>query len=147
MTRIGGISEADAADFTRRFAEYWRAPTPERLDTVLAPEVRLVAPMTPTTRTLAEGRRAFAALLESIPDLTGEVHRWGATSDGVLIEFTLSGTVAGKPISWNAVDRFVVGLAGLATERVSYFDSAPVVLGVLRRPRAWPAFVRGRLRR
>ena len=50
--------------------------------------------MTPTTHTLADGRRAFAAIFELIPDLTAEVHRWGATDDGVLIDFTLSGTVA-----------------------------------------------------
>ena len=134
-----------AADFARRFAEYWRAPTPARLNSVLAERVRLVAPMTPTTDTLEDGRRAFAALLELIPDLTGEVHRWGATADGVLIEFTLSGTVGGAPISWRAVDRFVLGEDGLATERISYFDSLPLVLTTARRPRAWPAFLRSRL--
>jgi len=138
-------SEA-AADFARRFAEYWRAPTPERLESILAKGVRLIAPMTPTTQTLAEGQRAFAALFELIPDLTGEMHRWGATEDGLLIEFTLSGTAGGKPISWHAVDRFILGEDGLASERVSYFDSAPIALTAARRPRAWPAFLRGRLR-
>ncbi len=136
-----------AADFARRFAEYWRAPTPAGLSTVLAERVRLVAPMTPTTTTLAEGRRAFASLLEQIPDLTGEVHRWGATADGVLIEFTLAGTAGGAPISWHAVDRIALGENGLATERISYFDSLPLVLTAARRPRAWPAFLRSRLGR
>lgn len=136
-----------AADFAGRFAEYWTAPTPERLDTILAERVRLIAPMTPTTNTLAEGRAAFAELLGLIPDLTGEVHRWGATADGVLIEFTLSGTAGGGPISWHAVDRFVLGEDGRATERISYFDSAPIVLTVARSPRAWPGFLRSRMRR
>ena len=90
--------EVAAADFAARFADYWRAPTPERLSLVLADRVRLIAPMTPVTDTLAEGQRAFAGLFELIPDLTGEMHRWGATEDGVLIEFTLSGTAGGKPI-------------------------------------------------
>lgn len=135
-----------ASDFARRFAEYWAAPAPERLDTVLAEQVRLVAPMTPTTHTLEQGKRAFAQLLELIPDLTAEVHRWGATADGVLIEFTLSGTAGRRPISWHAVDRFTLGEDGLATERVSYFDSAPIALTVARRPRTWPAFLRSRLR-
>lgn len=147
MTGDGRMSDAAAADFAARFAEYWRAPTPERLSMVLAERVRLIAPMTPLTHTLAEGQRAFAGLFELIPDLTGEVHRWGATADGVLIEFTLSGTAGGGPISWHAVDRFVLGEDGLATERVSYFDSAPIVLTAARRPRAWPAFLRSRLRR
>jgi hypothetical protein len=140
------FDEAVAADFAARFAEYWRAPTPERLSLVLAERVRLVAPMTPNTETLADGQSVFAGLFELIPDLTGEMHRWGATEDGVLIEFTLSGTVGGKPIAWHAVDRFVLGADGLATERINYFDSMPVVLAAATRPRAWPAFLRSRLR-
>jgi SnoaL-like domain len=139
-------SDSAAADFARRFAEYWQAPTATRLDTVLAQQVRLDAPMTPVTHTLVEGQRAFADLFELIPDLRGEMHRWGATADGVLIEFTLSGTAGGKPISWSAVDRFVLGDDGLATERVTYFDSMPVVLAAATRPRSWPAFLRSRLR-
>lgn len=138
-------NESAAADFAARFADYWRAPTPERLGLVLADRVRLVAPMTPVTETLAEGKRAFAGLFELIPGLTGEVHRWGATADGVLIEFTLSGMAGGKPISWQAVDRFVIGDDGLANERVSYFDSMPIALAALTRPRGWPAFLRTRL--
>jgi hypothetical protein len=141
-----GGAEA-ATDFARRFAEFWADPDPGRLDAILAERVRLVAPMTPTTHTLEEGRRTFVGLFELIPDLHGEVHRWGATADGVLIEFTLSGTVGGRPISWRAVDRFVLGENGLATERVSYFDSAPIALTVARRPRAWPRFLRAQLRR
>ena len=147
MSDGAGREGAAAADFVERFSEYWRAPTPEGLATVLAPQVRLIAPMTPVTHTLGEGQRAFAALFEVIGDLTAEVHRWGATEDGVLIEFTLSGIAGGKPISWTAVDRFVLGADGLASERVSYFDSAPIVLAAARRPRAWPAFVRSRLKR
>lgn len=141
------MNEEAAADFARRFAEYWKAPTPAGLSTVLAERVRLVTPMMPTTHTLADGQREFAALFESIANLTAEVHRWGVTDDGVLIEFTLSGVAGGKPISWDAVDRFVVGEDGLATERVSYFDAMPIVLTAVRRPRAWPAFLRSRLRR
>lgn len=145
MTSTTGDSAA--ADFVRRFAEFWTAPSPEGLETVLAPQVRLVAPMTPTTHTLEEGQRTFVELLELIPDLSAEVHRWGATADGVLIEFTLSGNAGGGPISWHAVDRFALGEDGLATERISYFDSAPIALTVARRPRVWPGFARVQLRR
>jgi ketosteroid isomerase-like protein len=135
-----------AADFVKRFAEFWQAPAVERLDTVLAPEVRLAAPMAPTTHGLESGKRAFAELFELIPDLTAEVHRWGATHDGVLIEFTLRGTAGGAPVSWESVDRFVLNQNGLATERLSYFDSWPLVLSLLRRPRAWTGLVRSRIR-
>lgn len=135
-----------AADFVRRFAEFWRAPVPERLDTVLAPNARLSAPLVPTTSGLEAGRRVFADLFELIPDLTAEVHRWGATADGVLIELTVRGTAGGAPISWQSVDRFVLGDDGLATERFTYFDSLPLALSVLRRPRIWPRFMRSRIK-
>ncbi len=147
MAEGSALDAIAAADFARRFAEYWRAPTPERLDTLLAEEVRLVTPMMPVTHTLAQGQRAFAGLFELIPDLTGVVHRWGATPDGVLIEFTLSGGAGGRPVSWDAIDRLVLDEDGFATERVSYFDSAPIALAALRRPRVWPALLRSRLRR
>ncbi len=140
------MNESDAEGFVRRFEEFWRAPAPERLDTVLAEKVRLSAPMVPTTHTLAEGKRAFADLFELIPDMTAEVHRWGATEDGVLIEFTASGTAGGGPVSWRAVDRFTLGEDGLAIERDTYFDSLPLVLTLARRPRAWPGFTRSRIR-
>jgi ketosteroid isomerase-like protein len=140
------MNESDAEDFVRRFEEFWRAPAPERLDAVLAEQVRLSAPMVPTTHTLAKGKQAFAGLFELIPDMTAEVHRWGATEDGVLIEFTASGTAGGGPVSWRSVDRFTLGEDGLATERETYFDSLPLVFTVARRPRAWPGFLRSRLR-
>jgi hypothetical protein len=141
------VDEGKAADFVRRFEEFWRAPLEGDLGTVLAERAHLVAPLARTVESLAEGRRAFAELFEAMPGMTATVHRWGATADGVLIEFTLSGSAGGKPISWDVVDRFVVGEDGLATERVTYFDSAPVALRIARRPRAWPGFLRTRLPR
>jgi hypothetical protein len=138
---------AAAADFVRRFEEFWAAPSRELLAKVIAPDARLVAPMTPTTHTLDDGWRSFAQLLELMPGLSPVVQRWGATTDGVLIEFTMSGSAGGAPISWDAVDRFVLRSDGLATERITYFDSAPLALVVARRPRVWPAFARNQLAR
>lgn len=140
------MSQDRAADFVRRFEEFWRAPAPERLDTLLAPEARLSAPMIPTTYGLEAGRRAFADLFELISDMTTEVHRWGATADGVLIEFTVRGRAGGSPVSWESVDRFVLDEEGLVTERFTYFDSLPLVLALARRPRAWPGFARSRIK-
>jgi hypothetical protein len=141
------MSQEGAADFVRRFAEFWQAPSPERLDAVLASNVRLSAPLTPMTYGREAGKRAFADLFELIPDMTAEVHRWGATADGVLIEFTARGTAGGSPIAWQSVDRFVLDEDGLATERFTYFDSLPLVLALARRPGAWPRFARSRFSR
>jgi ketosteroid isomerase-like protein len=137
-----------AADFVRRFAEFWQAPAPERLGTLIAPDARLSAPMVPTTHGLEAGKQVFADLFELIPNMTAEVHRWGATADGVLIEFTVRGSVSsGAPVSWESVDRFVIDANGLARERFTYFDSLPLMLTLARRPRAWPGFARSRLKR
>jgi SnoaL-like domain len=141
------VAEERAADFVRRFAEFWSAPAADRLAILLADEVRLVAPMTPVTHTLADGEKAFAAIFRLIPDLTAEVHGWGATESGVLIDFTLSGSAGGAPISWRAVDRIAIREDGLASERVSHFDSLPLILAIARRPRVWPAFLGSRLRK
>jgi hypothetical protein len=133
---------ADPADFAARFTAYWQQPSVNGLESLLAPDVFLRAPMTPTTRDLAGGKRAFARMLTAVPDLRGEVHRWGPTDDGLLIEFTLSGTVAGVALSWDAVDRIVLREDGLATSRISYFDSSALVRTAVLRPRAWPALLR-----
>jgi SnoaL-like domain len=139
------VDRERAADFVRRFEEFWTAPAPDRLGGLLAADVRLVAPLTPTTETLEDGERAFAAIFALVPDLTGEVNSWGATEAGVMIDLTVSGTAGGSPISWRAIDRISIGADGLATERVSYFDSLPLILTVARRPRVWPAFLRSRI--
>ncbi len=117
-----------AADFIRRFSEFWRSPAPERLNMLLAAE------------------RSFSDVFALVSGMTAEVHRWGATSDGVLIEFTVRGTAGGAPISWPSVDRFVLNEEGLATERFTYFDSLPLALTVVRRPKTWRGFIRGRIR-
>jgi hypothetical protein len=135
-----------AADFVRRFEEFWQAPVVERLDTLVAPYARLSAPMVPTTYGLEAGKRTFADLFELIPDMTAEVHRWGATTDGVMIEFTVRGSANGAPISWESVDRFVLDEDGLAIERFTYFDSLPLLLTLVRRPRSWLAFTRSRIK-
>jgi hypothetical protein len=114
-----------ALDFVKRFSDFWRAPAPERLDTLLASDARLSAPMVPTTNGFEAGKRAFTELFDLIPDLTAEVHRWGATSDGVLIEFTVRGTAGGSPVSWESVDRFVLNEDGLASERFTYSTRSP----------------------
>ena len=120
-------TQAEADDFARRFAAYWSAPTVEGLAALLTEEVHLVAPLTPPTKGLEDGRQTMAGLFELIPDLTAQVHRWGPHPTGCFIEFTLSGTLDGAPVSWRAVDAFELDDAGMATERVSFFDPTPLL--------------------
>ena len=135
-----------AADFAERFATWWSAPDPERLDALLAPEVRLVQPLSPDTHGLPEAKDAFRRLIRMIPDIRAEVRDSASDGDLVFVYFTLVGTYGGQPIEWDAVDRFIVGSDGRATERVSFFDSQPLALQMAARPCGWPQLLRARFR-
>lgn len=131
----------DAAQFVRDFETYWRAPTPEGLDGMLAPDVVLRQPLSPPLRGLDRAKAGFRRIFALLPDLHAEVDRWSAAGDTVYIEFRLIGTLGGRPVEWPAVDRFTLR-DGMATERVSYFDPTPLVTALLTRPGAWPRFIR-----
>jgi hypothetical protein len=81
------------------------------------------------------------ALFALIPDLHGEVERWGSRGHTLYIELTLRGTLGGRPLSWRACDRVTLR-DGVATERESYLDPSPILAAVARSPRAWPRFLR-----
>jgi hypothetical protein len=134
------------SDFVDRFATWWRDPDPDRLSEILAPDVRLVQPVVPDTFTLADGAEAFRSLFRFLPDLRAEVHDSVVDGNLVYIHFTLSGTYGGRPISWDALDRFVLREDGLATERVSFFDSQPLAAQMLLRPRGWMQLARSGFR-
>jgi ketosteroid isomerase-like protein len=143
-------SEDLAADWVARFAEGWRAPDgPDsfvaHFRELLAPDVRLIQPQVRTT----VGHQAFdeefvRPLFALMPDLHGEVERWAARRDSLYIELTLSGTLAGRAVSWRACDRITLR-DGMAVERESYFDPAPLLLALARTPRVWPRFLRLRV--
>jgi ketosteroid isomerase-like protein len=139
--------DSDAARWVAGFTEGWRAPrSPEAFAAHfrgrLAPDIRLIQPQLPTI----VGHRAFeerfvAPLFALIPDIRGEVERWAARGDTVFIELTLRGTLGGRSVSWRATDRVTLR-DGVAVERESYFDPAPLLAAVARAPRAWPGFLR-----
>jgi hypothetical protein len=146
VTEAAVAATGAAKEFVDRFAETWGRPTPEGLAALAAPGVRLVQPGMRTVHGKEAWREAVRELLELVPDLRAEVLRWGATDDGVLIEFTLRGTLARRPYEWTLVDRIVLE-DGLVKERISYFDPLPVTLESLKAPRKLPAALRLQLRR
>src|SRR5690242_19472988 len=97
----------DTAAFVEAFRSFWRAPSLERLGDVLREDARLVQPLAPEMRGLAAVRAVFGPIFAWLPDLRGEVDRWSASGDVVFIELRLRGTMAGRPLEWPLVDRFV----------------------------------------
>jgi len=137
---------SDPADFVRRFDEAWSQSSADALVEVLADDVVLRQPLMPDIVGKAAARAAFERLFRYFPGLTVSVHGWAARDDVVFIDFTLHGDAGGRPISWPAIDRFVVR-DGLAAERVSYFDGAGLIGEIVKRPRAWRGFLASTLAR
>ena len=128
--------DAGPAEFVERFQHAWRQCSADALLELLTDDVVLRQPSMPDIAGKPAAREAFTRLFRAIPDLEATVHRWAAHDDVVFIEFTLSGELGGRPVSWPAVDRFIVR-DGLGAERVSYFDGGKVLVEFLKRPRGW----------
>jgi ketosteroid isomerase-like protein len=99
------------------------------------PDTVLIQPIAPPARGPGALRELFGSLFKAVPDLHGELQRWGETADGVFIELTLRGHLGRRPVEWTVVDRIILE-DGLIRERRSYFDPAPLLKAVALRPRA-----------
>jgi ketosteroid isomerase-like protein len=137
---------ASAEDWVRGFEEGWDAARrPEDVAAYFGPrftpDAKLIQPQIPT----GAGRQGildFARpLFTLMPDVRVTVDDWAVRGDTALIEITVAGTLGGKPVAFQAVDRITLR-DGLAIERRTYTDPAPLVLAVLKRPRAWLPFAR-----
>ncbi|AMC50236.1 hypothetical protein RN06_1783 [Mycobacterium tuberculosis variant bovis BCG] len=54
----------------------------------------------------------------------------------VFIEFRLIARLGSEVVEWPVVDRFLLR-GDKAVERVSYFDSLPLLIKVVKHPSAW----------
>jgi ketosteroid isomerase-like protein len=99
------------------------------------PNTTLIQPIARTARGSGALRELFAPLFKAIPDLVGDLNRWGETADGVFIELTLHGHLGGRPVEWTVADRIILE-DGKIRERRSYFDPAPLLKVAALRPRA-----------
>jgi hypothetical protein len=146
MSTEAATASSEAAAFVERFGSVWARPTPERLNGLLHPDVRLVQPLEPELRgqaaTTAMWRRTFGLM----PDLSGEVLRWAERDGFLVIEIRLHGTLAGRRVEWVSSDHIRLE-DGLVRERIAHFDPLPLMAAVARNPRAWPLFARSRFSR
>ena len=138
---IDEVDEQFAAGFGQRFADAWGTPSMDTFEALYSDDIVLRQPMMGTLRGKQACRASFEQLFALVPDLHADVHRVGHGKHEMFIEFTLSGTYGGEPISWDAVDRFTF-TNGLIAERVWYFDSAPLVVKLVGRPSGWNRLLR-----
>ncbi|HST55991.1 MAG TPA: nuclear transport factor 2 family protein [Solirubrobacteraceae bacterium] len=142
-----GVVQGDEskAAFVERFKSAWREGAQGLIDFegVVAADVLLTQPLTPAVRGLEAFRAQFKSLFDVMPDLRGEVLSWGASSDGVLIDLELRGTLSGRKVKLNSCDRIVLR-DGLMSERHARFDPLPLVGAVALSPSAALALMRAR---
>ena len=140
-----------AANWVAVFASGWANPVNtdtfcDHLDPWFDPEVRMIQPSVRPTVGRKGFREEFARpLFTLVPDLHGTVENWSATSDVVYIELRLEGTVGRRRFTVHTCDRIKLR-DGKAVERVAYLDPTPLLKAVAASPRAWPRFIRARLR-
>ena len=145
-------SRATVAEFVEFFGAGWAMGARDsegffnHFERRTRPDVRFSQPIVPTVQGPGALRQLFAPLFAAMPDLRGEVLRWGATDDGVIIELELCGTLGGKPLRWQVADRIILE-DGCIRERRSYFDSLPLLRSLALRPRASLSLLIGLLRK
>jgi ketosteroid isomerase-like protein len=136
-----------AEEWIRGFAAGWGDPGgPEafasHFEPMFDPEIRLIQPGMPELVGLDAFRRGFVApLFDLVPDIHGRVSGWAADGDRIWIELELCGTLGGRPVRIETVDRITLR-DGRAIERRAFLDPLPLFAAVLTRPRAWPRFAR-----
>ncbi len=136
-------------EFVERFTRGWaggRDALAREMEGHVAEDVLLTQPLAPPARGLAGFHGQFKRLFRAIPDLTGEVQRWEPTDDGVTIEMTFHGTLAGRPFELPNRDRIVLR-DGLLVERHADFRPLGVLpgFGSERGDRALAALAAGRI--
>jgi ketosteroid isomerase-like protein len=146
MPVVADDAHGEAEHFVRAFAALWDRPTLERFRALMHPEVRLMQPLAPPAHGIEAATAWFVGIQDLLPDVRIAVQRWSGTPEALFIEWTATATFGGRPVSWNAVDRFRLD-GGLVRERVAYFDALPLVGTILRRPAGWPHALRARLAR
>jgi len=134
-------STTNAAEFVEFFEAGWKFGAHDadgffrHFGPRMHPNTALIQPIAPPARGPRALQQIFEPLFKAIPDLVGDLKRWGETADGVFIELTLHGHLGSKPVEWTVVDRIILE-DGMIRERRSYFDPTPLLKAIALRPRA-----------
>jgi ketosteroid isomerase-like protein len=149
---VTSTAQSSATEFVEFFAAGWTLGARDaegffrHFGPRMHPDTVLSQPIAAPARGQSALRQLFGPLFKAVPDLTGELKRWGETADGVFIELTLRGHLGGRPLEWTVVDRIILK-DGLIRERRSYFDPTPLLKAVALRPHASLPLLRALLNR
>lgn len=116
--------ELGAQSFVQEWARIWREHDGENWPQMFHEGFVARNPLGDVQR---EQLPAFMAnLLSSMPDHAIRLTHWAATTDGVLLEWIMTGTLPTGPIEISGVDRFTLK-GGKSTDGAAYFDPRPMI--------------------
>ena len=118
------LESEQAAAFVERWSAIWRDHDGEGWPALLHAGATLRNPLGEIKRKDLPGY--MANLVASIAEHEIRPLRWGATADGVLIEWVMTGKVQETPVKIHGSDRFSLR-DGRADEGVAYFDPRPLI--------------------
>jgi len=120
-----------------QFRTGWDRPEPHAWDAFAGDSMRFVQPMLRDGVGPEVWWEESARTLALLPDLRADVLRWAGAGENLFIHVRFTASLAGKPLSWEAVDFLRITPEGTAVFRESFFDSVPVATTLISRPRAW----------
>jgi ketosteroid isomerase-like protein len=129
-------AEPSTEAFVAQFADFWDAPSPQRLPELLHSDVALRQPLTPPTVGIVQAQLQFERFCRCLPELRADVDTWSGDQELLFIEFTVSARLGRDALRWPSVNRLRLR-DGKASERVTYFDSLAVLPTLLRHPSVW----------
>jgi limonene-1,2-epoxide hydrolase len=135
------------AELPGAFAQGWALPKPEPFLDFFMPLIHEQAVFTQPLLAPASGHAEIEAMFRRLfllmPEFIAVPLRSAVEGDVVFIESRCVAGVSGTHDPFDVCDRFVM-MDGRIYDRRSFFDPAPVVRVVARRPWLWPSFARGR---
>jgi SnoaL-like protein len=97
---------ANGERFLQRYMEVWPSFDADRLDVAIDPEATIHHSGMATPIRGDEEPDYVRAIKGLMPDISLEVINWAANNDVVFIEYEMSGTLAGRPLTWTGIGRF-----------------------------------------
>ena len=111
-------------EFVERWAAFWEAPDPARVDELAAPDIELRFPGLPEPLHGVEAwRERVASMVERFPDLRLTVTAHAAAGDLCFVSWHGTATASGRPVMWDGIDRMRLR-DGLVVDSLVAFDTA-----------------------
>lgn len=106
--------------FVAAFADHWREAD-GGFRQLMHPGATLEVPGAQTPLSFEEADRFVTAVKAAIPDMSLRVLDWAARGPSVYIEWEMSGTIAGRYVTWRGINRNILD-GPKSRAGVSYWD-------------------------